>query len=58
MLILGICLVLFAIISVLVCIHRTPDNLRGFYGTMYWILSIGSFIGGTVLIISELLRIF
>ena len=58
MLILGICLVLFAIISVLVCIHRTPDHLRGFYGRMYWIVSIGSFIGGTVLIISELLRIF
>lgn len=57
MLILGICLVLFAIISVIVCIKRTPYNLRGFYGAMYWFLSIGSFIGGLALIISELLRI-
>lgn len=44
--IIGIGLILFGIISTIVSIGRTPENLRGWYGTMYVIIAIGSLIGG------------
>ena len=39
LLLIGIAVVLFSIISVFVCISRTPDNLQGFYGLMFWIIA-------------------
>jgi hypothetical protein len=33
------------LISVIVCICRTPDNLRGFYGAMFWTIAIFGLVG-------------
>ena len=54
LLLIGIAVVLFSIISVFVCISRTPNNLRGFYGLMFWIIAISGIVGGVTLIVSAL----
>ena len=51
-LIIGILLILYAIGSVAFCVIRTPENLRGFYGVMYTIISIGSLVGGVCLLLT------
>ena len=51
-LIIGICLVIFSVVSTIVCIGRTPDNLRGFYGAMFVAIAFGSLVGGISLILS------
>ena len=51
-LIIGICLVIFSIVSTIVCIGRTPDNLRGWYGTMFAVIAFGSLVGGVFLVLS------
>ena len=39
-LILGALAVLGVIVAVVVSIANTPDNLRGFYGGMFWTIAI------------------
>lgn len=50
-LIIGILLIVCTIIALIVSLRRTPENLTGYYGVMYWILSIIAVIGGVCLII-------
>ena len=50
MLIIGIVLCVLAVAATVVCIIRTPDNLRGFYGIMFAVCSIIGFVGGVILI--------
>ena len=51
MFIVGILLIIFSILSVVICVSRTPDNLRGFYGAMYIFIALGAFIGGILLLL-------
>ena len=44
-LILGALAVVGIIIAVVVSIANTPDNLRGFYGGMFWTIAIVAIIG-------------
>ena len=44
-LILGALAVVGIIIAVVVSIVKTPDNLRGFYGGMFWTIAIVAIIG-------------
>lgn len=55
-LILGIIIVLFAVTAAIVSVIRTPDNLRGFYGLMFWIIALAGIIGGTALIVVSFLH--
>ena len=43
--ILGALAILGIIIAVITCIFRTPENLRGFYGGMFWAIAIIAIIG-------------
>ena len=43
--ILGGLAILGIIIAVITCIFRTPDNLRGFYGAMFWMIAVIAIIG-------------
>ena len=54
-LIVGIVLVIGTIVSVVSSIGNTPDNLRGFYGGFYAIISVFGLIGGIVLILLSFL---
>ncbi|MBE6577816.1 MAG: hypothetical protein E7653_06735 [Ruminococcaceae bacterium] len=49
-LLVGIALIIGTIISVISSLSRTPDNLRGFYGLFYSIISLSGFIGGIALV--------
>ncbi len=51
-LIIGILLIVFAVVSTIVCIAKTPTNLRGFYGVMFAIIAIGSLIGGICMLLT------
>ena len=51
--IIGIVLILFTVISVVVSIVRTPDNLVGYYGLMYWIIAAGGIVGGIMLVLGS-----
>ena len=51
MLIAGIALVLGTIGSFIGSISKTPENLRGFYGFFYSIISLTGLIGGISLIV-------
>ena len=48
-LIVGIILIVAAVGSVIASISRTPDNLQGFYGAMFWIISLAGILGGIIL---------
>lgn len=50
LLIVGIIAVLFSVVSVIVSIFGTPDNLRGFYGVKYIFITLGGFVAGAVMI--------
>ena len=47
----GLAIILFSIISVIVSVVRTPDNLRGWYGVMFGIIAIGGIVGGVCIMI-------
>ena len=49
MLILGIALVIGTIAALIRAVCETPENLRGFYGVFYTLISIGGVIGGIAL---------
>lgn len=51
MLIAGIALILGTIGSFIGSISKTPENLRGFYGFFYAIISLTGFIGGIALVV-------
>ena len=53
MLITGIALIIGTLFSVFfsLTLTRTPDNLQGFYGFFYAIISLGGLIGGIVLVV-------
>ena len=53
--IIGVLLIAFAIVSTILCIKRTPENLRGFYGIMFVIIALGALVGGIFLIVTSLL---
>jgi hypothetical protein len=54
MLILGALLIIGTLISVIYSVTQTPDNLQGFYGLFYGIISLGGFIGGVALVVFAL----
>ena len=54
-LIIGIVLILVLVGMVIGCIHKTPANLRGFYGLMFVLIAAVGVIGGIYLIISGIL---
>ena len=43
--ILGALAILGVIITVITCIFRTPGNLRGFYGAMFWSIAVIAIVG-------------
>ena len=43
--ILGALAILGVIVAVVASICRTPDNLRGFYGAMFWTIAIIAIVG-------------
>ena len=43
--ILGALAILGVIVAVITCIFRTPENLRGFYGAMFWAIAVIAIIG-------------
>ena len=51
MLIAGIALILGTIGSFIGSICKTPENLRGFYGFFYSLISLTGLIGGIALIV-------
>ena len=51
MLIVGIALILGTIGSFIGSISKTPENLRGFYGFFYSLISLTGLIGGIALIV-------
>ena len=50
LLIVGIIAVLFSVVSVIISVFGTPDNLRGFYSAKYILITLGGFIAGGVMI--------
>ena len=52
-LILGIAVIIITLIIVFVSISRTPGGLQGYYGTMFWTIFLGAFVGGVCLILSH-----
>ena len=49
--IIGILLIAGTVISVLSSVNQTPDNLRGFYGGFYSLISIFGLLGGIALVL-------
>ena len=51
-LIIGLLALVFIIVAVLCCIDKTPDNLRGFYGGMFWSIATVAIVavGGLVVL--------
>ena len=46
----GIALIFGTIVSVVCSVSKTPENLRGFYGAFYAIISLTGLIGGIALV--------
>ena len=54
-LIIGILLLVGTIVSLICSVGKTPDNLRGFYGRFYTIISAFGILGGIGLIILSII---
>ena len=56
---LGIIIGALALISIIVavvcCVAKTPENLRGFYGAMFWTIATVAIVGVSALAIVGLL---
>ena len=50
--IIGLVLIVGTIASLIYSVSRTPDNLAGFYGFFYGLISLSGFLGGIALIAS------
>jgi hypothetical protein len=55
MLLAGIALIIGTVLSVIFSVTKTPDNLRGFYGAFYTVISLTGFIGGIALVVFSFL---
>jgi hypothetical protein len=55
MLLAGIALIIGTIISVICSVTKTPENLRGFYGAFYTVISLTGFVGGIALVVFSFL---
>jgi len=51
-LILGIVLVLASLFAPMVCVGKTPNNLRGFYGSMFAVIALIGLVGGVAFIVT------
>ena len=51
-LIVGILLIIASIAMPISSVLRTPENLRGFYGSMFWTISLVGLVGGITLTIT------
>lgn len=49
--IIGIILIILSVLAVVLSLKNTPDNLMGFYGKMFWVISATGIIGGIVLVV-------
>jgi hypothetical protein len=47
----GIIIIIATVISFIISITRTPENLRGFYGLWYFIISVIAIIAAVLLIL-------
>lgn len=50
--IVGIILIIATIGITLICIKKTPENLRGFYGAMFCTIALVGLIGGIIITIT------
>jgi len=55
--IIGALLILGAVISVLIAINQTPQNLKGFYSKFYWFISALAIVAGAYLAVIGVLSL-
>ena len=55
--IVSVLIIVAAIAAVLVAVHKTPQNLRGFYSIFYWIIASVAFVAVVYMMITGLLQI-
>lgn len=55
--IVSVLIIVAAIAAVLVAVHKTPQNLRGFYSIFYWIIASVAFVVAVYMMITGLLQI-
>ena len=53
--IIGILALVGIVTAVICCIAKTPENLRGFYGAMFWTIAIVAIVGVSVLAVIGIL---
>lgn len=53
--IIGALVLLGIIVAVICCVAKTPVNLRGFYGAMFWTIAVIAIVGVSVLVVVGLL---
>ena len=54
-LILGALAIVGVVVAVVASIANTPDNLRGFYGGMFWTIALIAIVGVTAVAVAGLL---
>ena len=53
--IIGILALVGIVTAVICCIAKTPENLRGFYGAMFWAIAIVAIVGVSALAVIGIL---
>ena len=53
--IIGALVLIGIIVTVVCCIAKTPENLRGFYGAMFWTIAIVAIVGVSALAVIGIL---
>ena len=56
--IIGVLIIVAAVAAVIMAIHKTPQNLRGFYSMFYWIIASIALIAGIYMVITGLIQVF
>ena len=55
--IIGVLIIIGAVISVLISVEKTPQNLKGFYSKFYWFIAVLAIVAGIYLVIVGILSL-
>lgn len=55
--IIGVLLIIGAVISVLISVNKTPQNLKGFYSKFYWFIAFLAIVAGIYVMITGIIQV-
>jgi len=55
--VIGILIIIGAVISVLISVEKTPQNLKGFYSKFYWFIAVLAIVAGIYVTVTGIIQV-